>query len=66
MTRPYRNALISPRPADPGPVGELEADLGDIDNHAVGIGQRKGAERDLPIEVEDESGLLGVTRQPGV
>ena len=45
---------------------ELEIDLGDIDHHAIGIGDGEGAHIDLAGEVDDEPGLLVVTGEAGL
>ncbi len=45
---------------------ELEADLRNIDDHAIRIGQRKGAKLDGFVEIEDETGLLAVAGQAGI
>ena len=50
----------------PGLRRELEIDLGDIDHHAIGIGDGEGAHIDLAGEVDDEPGLLVVTGEPGL
>ena len=54
----------APRGTDVG--WKLEAELGDIDDHAVGIGKRKGPKRDGLVEIKDEAGLLAVTSQAGI
>ena len=45
---------------------KLEGDLWNIENHTVGIGERKGAKRDGAVEIEDKTGLPCVTREAGV
>ncbi|MGY3137978.1 hypothetical protein ACVWZM_008660 [Bradyrhizobium sp. USDA 4501] len=52
-------------PRRAGAGRELKIDLRDIDHDAVGVSQREGAKFDLAVEVEDESGLLGVAGEPG-
>ena len=45
---------------------ELEIDLGDVDHHAIGIGDGEGAHVDLAGEVDDEPGLLVVAGEAGL
>ena len=49
-----------------GPCRKPEIDLGNIDDHAVGIAQGEGAKLDGLVEIEHEAGLFGVAGQPGV
>ena len=66
MTRPKRNALTSPRPVSPVLRRQLEGHLRQVDHHAVGIGEREGAQIDLAREIHDEAGLVVVAADPGV
>ena len=52
-------------PCRAGTGRELEIDLGNIDDDAIGVGQREGAELNGPVEIEDETGLFSIARQAG-
>src|SRR5262249_20833928 len=45
---------------------QLEADLRDIDDDAIGIVQRESSKLDGLVEIEDEASLLGVAREPRI
>ncbi len=45
---------------------ELEIDLGDVDHHAIGIGDGEGPHVDLAGEIDDEPGLLVVAGEAGL
>ena len=58
--------LYQPAPCGADAGRKLKADLGDIDDHAIRIGKRKGTKRYRLVEVEDEAGLLAVARQADI
>jgi hypothetical protein len=58
--------LDQPAPRAAGSGRKLKADLRDIHDHPIWIGQRKSAKLDGLVEIKDESGLLGIAGQAGV
>jgi hypothetical protein len=57
---------IRERPFMTTPNRELEVDLGDVDHHAIGIGDGEGPHVDLASEIDDEPGLLVVAGEAGL
>jgi hypothetical protein len=60
----YSEGLDQPAPGGASSGLELKADLGNIHDHPIGIGQRESAKLDRAVEVENEAGLLGIAGQP--
>jgi hypothetical protein len=53
-------------PASAGSGRKLEIDLGQVDDHAIGVRQGKGPKLDRLVEIEDEAGLFGIAGQASV
>ena len=53
-------------PAGTGPGRQPEIHLRNVDDHPVGVGECKGAKLNRLVEIQDETGLLGVAGQSGV
>src|SRR5204862_5813438 len=49
-----------------GSSRKLEIDLGQIDDHAIGVRQGKGPKLDRLVEIENKAGLFGIAGQASV
>ena len=58
--------LDQPAAALAGLRRQLEGHLRQVDDHAIGVGEREGAQVDLAREVHDEAGAGVVAAEPGV
>ncbi len=58
--------MTKPRLCVAGLGRQLEVHLGQIDDHPVRIGKRKGREVDLAVQVDHKPGLLVVAADPQV
>ena len=44
----------------------MKRDLGNVDDDTIRVAQREGAQIDLLVEVENESGLFGIAGDPDI
>ena len=64
--QPVAECLDQPSARGADARRQPEAHLRHVDHHPVGIGEHEGAVGDRLVEVEDKTGLLGITGQAGV
>ena len=64
ISRPNRNALISPRPLSPPSAASRNVTSRDVQDHPIRVGEGEGAQIDLAAEVHDEARLRLVAAEP--
>ncbi len=64
--QPEAERLDQAAPVIAGMRRQLESHLGNIEDEAVGVGERKDVQVDLAIEIHDEAGLGGVAAEPDI
>ena len=64
--QPEAERLDQPSPALAGLRRQLKRDLRDVEDDAIGIGQRKDVQIDLAVEIHDEARLRLVAAEPRV